>query len=177
MKGRPTSLSKDVVATVDGYERTEYDEGTKRYYIKADRAVTYSDNHQELENVFLQVFDQTADVSDRITADKAIYVPEENKNFTAYLAGKVNVDTRDGLKVMTDQITYRKFDETATAEESVEFVRENVSGRSYGAVVNVPKKLIELLREVEIRQYESVELSGEPSATINAGYASYDQLN
>lgn len=177
MKGRPTSLSKDVVATVDGYERTEYDEGTKRYYIKADRAVTYSDNHQELENVFLQVFAQTADVSDRITADKAIYIPEEDKNFTAYLAGKVNVDTRDGLKVMTDQITYRKSDETATAEESVEFVRENVSGSSYGAVVNVPKKLIELLREVEIRQYESVELSGEPSATINAGYASYDQLN
>ena len=37
MKGFPTSLSKDVVATVEGYERTEYDEGRRKYYIKAAR--------------------------------------------------------------------------------------------------------------------------------------------
>lgn len=177
MKGKPTTLSKDVIATVDGYERTEFDEGTRKYYIKADRAVTFSDNHQELENVFLQVFDSSTDRSDRITAEKAIYVPEADKNFTAYLAGGVKIETRDELKVTTDQVTYKKLDETALAEEAVEFVRDNISGRCYGAVVNVPKKFIELLKEVEIKQFENGELSGEPLTTILAGYASYDQLN
>lgn len=177
MKSLPATLSKDVVATIDGYERTEFDEGSKKYYIKADRATTFSDNHQELQNVFLQVFDQSSDLSDRITAEKAIYVPEENKNFTAYLAGNVSVETRDELKVKTDQVTYKKSDESAVAEEAVEFVRGNISGRSFGAIIRVPQKLFELDRDVEIKQFETAELTGEPNAIINAGYASYDQLN
>src|SRR5262245_17210885 len=85
MVGFPTELSKDVVATVNGYERTEYEGETPVYVIKADTATTYSDNHQELENVQLQVYDDTGQ-SDEITASKAVYVPEENKNFKAYFA-------------------------------------------------------------------------------------------
>lgn len=177
MKGFPVSLSKDVVATVEGYERTEYDEGRRKYYVKADRATTFSDNHQELENVFLQVFAETDDSSDTIRASKAVYVPEENKNFTAYLAGSVNVSTRDALNVRTEQLTYKRSDESASAEEAVEFARENIAGKSFGAHVKVPEKSIELLRDVEIRRYETSELSGQPSSTITAGYASYDQLN
>jgi LPS export ABC transporter protein LptC len=176
MKGFPTSLSKDVVATVEGYERTEYDEGKRKYYIKADRATTFADNHQELENVFLQVFGE-GEASDRITAGKAVYVPEENKNFRAYLANSVNIETRDALTVKTEQVTYKKADESAAADESVEFHRENISGTSFGANVKVPQKTIELLRDVDIRRFESFERTGEPTSVITSGYASYDQLN
>ena len=175
MKGFPTSLSKDVVASVAGYERTEYDQGQRKYYIKADKATTFADQHQEMENVFLQVFD--GERSDKITAEKAVYVPEPNKNFTAYLAGSVNIETRDALNVKTEQVTYKKADETANAEEAVEFSRENISGKSYGAHVKVAQKMIELLRDVDIRRFETAELSGEPTATMSANYASYDQLN
>ncbi len=52
MKGYPTELSKDVVAQVNGYERRETDGDVVKYYIKADKATTFTDNHQELENVF-----------------------------------------------------------------------------------------------------------------------------
>lgn len=176
MKRFPTSLSQDVVATVNGYERTEYGEGKRKYYIKADRATTFSDDHQELENVFLQVFGE-ADKADTITASKAVYIPEENKNFTAYLAGNVKIDTRDALSVKTEQVTYKKADESATAEEAVEFQRENIQGKSVGANVKVPQKVIELLKEVEIRRYETNEFTGDPTSTVNSGYASYDQLN
>ncbi len=176
MKGFPTSLSQDVVASVNGYERTEYDEGKRKYYIKADHATTFSDNHQELENVFLQVFGE-ADEVDTITAAKAVYVPEAEKNFTAYLAGDVKIDTRDALTVKTAQVTYKKADESATAEEDVEFYRDNISGRSFGAHVKVPQKVIELLRDVEIKRFETADLAGEPTSTVTAGYASYDQMN
>ena len=56
MKGFPTSLSQDVVASINGFERREMDGDVLKYYIKADKATTFVDNHQELENVYLQVF-------------------------------------------------------------------------------------------------------------------------
>lgn len=177
MKGFPTSLSQDVVASINGYERTEFDGGLRKYYVKADRATTFSDNHQELENAYIEVFDEAGDKSDKILAVKAVYVPEENKNFTAYLAGSVNIETRDELKVKTEQVTYKKSDETASADEAVEFTRDNINGRSYGALIKVAEKKIELHRDVEIKQYETAELSGEPLSVINAGNAAYDQLN
>ena len=46
MKGFPTELSKDVVAVVNGYERTETEGDVKKYFIKADKATTFADNHQ-----------------------------------------------------------------------------------------------------------------------------------
>ena len=102
MQSFPTSLSKDVVAEVTGYERTEFDGGVAKYYVKADKATTFSDNHQELQNAYFEIFDQAGSgMSDKITAQKAVYIPEENKNFTAYLAGSVNIDTKDRLKVQT----------------------------------------------------------------------------
>jgi hypothetical protein len=87
MKGFPTSLSKDVVAQVNGYERREMEGDLVKYYIKADKGTTFSDNHQELENVYLEVYDLNGSPADKITAAKAVYVPEENKNFTGYFAG------------------------------------------------------------------------------------------
>lgn len=176
MKGFPTSLSKDVVAVVNGYERREMEGDVVKYFIKADKATTFSDNHQELENVYLEVFDSAGAV-DKISAAKAVYVPEENKNFTGYFAGNVNIETRDALKVRTEQVTYVKADETATLDEWVEFERESVRGKSFGAIVKVAEKQLELLRDVEIETFSSPELasSNVKQAAVKAGYALYDQ--
>ena len=177
MKGFPTSLSKDVVAVVNGYERREMEGDAVKYYIKADKGTTFSDNHQELENVYLEVFDAAGGVSDKITAARAVYVPEEDKNFTGYFGGGVSIETRDGLKVKTEQVTYKKADEIATADEHVEFERDGVKGRAFGAIVKVAEKKLELLRDVEIETLGSPELasSNVKQATVKAGYAIYDQ--
>ena len=175
MKGFPTSLSKDVVAEVNGYERRETEGDVATYYIKADKATTFADNHQELQNVFLEVFDKGGNGSDRITAAKAVYIPEDNKNFTAYFAGDVNVATRDSLKVKSEQITYKKADETAAADEQVSFERGNIKGRSFGAIVNVAAKRLELLKDVSIEAVGTQGGGDQKLATVNSGYASYDQ--
>lgn len=182
MKSFPTELSKNVVAVINNYERTETEGDIKKYYIKADKATTYDDNHQELENVFLQVFDETGELSDKITAAKAVYVPAENKNFTAYFAGNVNIETRDALKVKTEQITYKKETQTAEAEELIEFERENIKGKSFGAIVKIAEKRIELTRDVEINAFavndsDQMAQSDLQSAKITANYAMFDQLN
>lgn len=175
MKGFPTSLSNDVVATVEGYERTEFEGNVRKYYIKADRATTFSDNHQQLTNSYIEVFSEDGERSDKIRADNAIYVPESNKNFTAYLAGSVHFITRDDLEVKTEQVTYSKSSDSAIAEEEVEFTRGNIVGTSSGATVEVISKKITLPEKVEIRQYADASLQGEPSALLRSGSAIYDQ--
>jgi hypothetical protein len=76
MKAFPTTLSTDVVGTVNDYERREMEGDVLKYYIKADKGTTFSDNHQELENVYLEVYDAATGLADKITADKAVYIPE-----------------------------------------------------------------------------------------------------
>ena len=180
LKPEHAQLSKDVVAEISGYERTETEGDLKKYYIRADKATTYTDNHQELENVFLQVFDETGEQNDRISAAKAIYIPAENKNFTAYFAGAVNIETRDRLKVKTEQLVYKKETETAEAEEFIEFERENVKGQSFGAIVRVREKRLELLKQVEINAFaltdnDQMAQNKLQSAHIAADYAVFDQ--
>ena len=180
LKPEHTQLSKDVIAEIKGYERTETDGDVKKFYIKADKATIYSDNHQELENVYLQVFDDKGETFDQITSEKAIYIPAENKNFTAYFAGNVNIETRDNLKVKTAQITYIKEKETAEAEEFIEFERGNITGKAVGAIVNIKEKKLELLKDVEIKAFalnpdDELTKSNIQSANITANYAMVDQ--
>lgn len=181
LKSEDTQLSKDVTSEVNGYERTETDGNVKKFYIKADKAVTFSDNHLELENAYLQVFDETAEKFDKITSQKAIYIPEENKNFRAYFGGDVNIETRDALVVKTEQIFYKKEFERAEAEEYVEFSLENISGNSFGAKVNIKEKTLELLKDVEITA--SGNGAGEfannkfEQAKITAGHAFLNQTD
>ncbi len=177
MKSFPTELSKDVVATVNGYERTETEDDVKKYYIKADKATTFADKHQEMENVYLEVFDDKSDTFDKISASKAVYVPatDGTKNFTAYLAGAINVLTRDELQIKTEQATYKKETETIEAEETVEFSRENISGKSFGAIAKIQERTLELLKDVEI---ETVGGEGEFAkvkfAKITSGHAFFN---
>jgi lipopolysaccharide export system protein LptA len=184
MKGFPTKLSKDVIGNVNGYERRESDTGILKYFIKADNAITFSDNHQELQNVFVQLFyDGDENVFDRISSDKAIYIPADDgsKNFKIYFAGGVDIATRDSLNIRTDQLTFNNLTEIADAEEQIQFERENVTGKSFGAIVNIGKKTLELLRDVEIIAIggglESNRAGSNIQRTeIRAGSAYLDQL-
>ena len=177
LKSEHTQLSTDVTAEINGYERLETDGGLSKYYIKADHAKTFSDNHQELENAYIEVFDKEGNPADKMTAQRVLYVPAENKNFTAYMNGDVNIETRDALKIKTNNIVYNRANETADADELIEFERENVRGKSFGATLKMGEKRIELLKDVEIETFESPELakSNIRYARINANSASFDQ--
>jgi len=176
MRGFPTELSKDLIADVAGYERTEFDSGVRRYYIRADRARTFSDNHQELENAFIEVFDPSDESrTDRITSEKAVYVPQENKNFTAYLSGNVNIVTRDSLVINGDQVTYSKADDTAKIDEPLQFSRFNLRGRADSARAGISARRVELIGNVEVLEFANVAYSGEPRSRLNSGFAAYDQ--
>ena len=181
MKGLPAALSKDVVAEIVGYERREADGDVVKYYLKADKAVIFQDKHEELENAYLQVFDDSGERFDSISAKKAIHIPTEDgtKNFDAYFSGSVHIETRDALTVKTEQLAYNKASETAQAEEGVEFARGNVTGKAVGAIVKIKEKKLDLLKNVEITAFESTELakSNVQFAKISAEKASVDQAD
>lgn len=177
LRSEHTRLSTEVTAEVSGYERLESDNGIPQYLIKADFAKTYSDNHQELSNVYLEVFNSDGAPADKLSAASALYIPEEAKAFTAYLNGNVNIETRDRLKVKTNNLIYTRKTDVADADELIEFERGGVKGRSFGAAIRIGEQKIELLRDVEV---ETLDSSGgnngtTRSAKVKAGYASFDQ--
>lgn len=177
LKSEHAQLSTEVTSEIRGYERLETEGGITKYFIKADYAKTFSDNHQELQNVYLEVFDREGVSNDKMAAESALYIPEPDKNFTTYLKGNVRIETRQALKIRTNHITYTRRTEVAEADEAIEFERENIRGKSFGAVVKMAEKHIDLLKDVEIETFESPDLakSNIRYAKINAGSASLDQ--
>lgn len=173
MSNLPATLSKDVVASIDNYERREMDGDQTKYYIRAAKAVSFADNHQEMEDVFLEVFNEDGSASDKIAARKAIYIPAENKNFTAYFSGAVNIETRDALIVKTEQLSYTKETEIAVAEELVEFERNNIAGKAGSATVRVKEKILDLHRDVDVNAVGD----NNEKAHLVAGNAVYDHAN
>lgn len=174
MAGFPTSLSDEVVAVVDGYERREMEGDRVSYYIKASRATTFSDNHQELENIYLEVYAEDGQTADKLSAVKSIYVPGEERKFTAYLAGNVSITTRDALKIDTEQLTYKHGENVAEGEELVKFERGNISGSSFGAIARISDKTVELLKDVTVVTTGTEAIT---DSKTTAGHAIYDQAD
>ena len=179
MKTFPATLSKDVIAVVEGYERRESDGTKTRFYVKADKATTFSDNHQELENVYLEVYDDEGASFDRMTSQKAVYVPAGAREFKVYFAGQVDILTRDGLTVKTEQLSYDKVSDSAEAEELVEFQREEVRGSSVGARVRMKEQKLELLSKVQLsgfaRSNGDLSVNKIESFKASGGWAEVDQ--
>lgn len=176
MAGFPTSLSDEVVAVVDGYERREMEGDRVSYYIKASRATTFSDNHQELENLYLEVYSEDGRTADKLSAVKSIYVPGEDRKFTAYLAGNVSITTRDSLKIDTEQLTYKQGENVAEGEELVKFERGNISGSSFGAIARIADKTVELLKDVTVvTSADANPNSAITKSKTTAGHAIYNQ--
>jgi lipopolysaccharide export system protein LptA len=176
LKGKEIQLSKDVEAVVNGYERRETEGDLIKYYIRADKATIFSDKHQELENVYLEIFDETGEKFDKISANQAIFIPDaaDSKLFMAQFNGKVDIETRDGLRVKTEKIGYDRESETAESDEQIEFYRDNISGKSFGAIVKVKEKRLELLREVDLSVTEENDIK---NARITAGRAVIEQIS
>jgi LPS export ABC transporter protein LptC/lipopolysaccharide transport protein LptA len=176
MAGFPTSLSDEVVAVVDGYERREMEGDRVSYYVKASRATTFSDNHQELENIYLEVYSEDGQTADKLSAVKSVYVPGEDRKFTAYLAGNVSITTRDALKIDTEQLTYKQGENIAEGEELVKFERGNISGSSFGAIARIADKTVELLKDVTIVTTADADPdSAITNSKTTAGHAIYNQ--
>ena len=148
MRSEAPTLSKEVIATVNGYEqRITKPDGRLSLWLRAARDVTFSDGHHELEQVNLQVFPAVGDKPDQIVADRALY---DQKNGLVQFNGNVHIETHDALKVKTDALVYHQDAEFAETSSAITFERENVSGKAVGALVDDKNKRLELRNQVEV---------------------------
>ena len=140
-------LSKQVTGMVEGYERRVTKNDRLYLLVKASKDTTFSDGHHELDNVSMQVFPPEGDVPDQISATQAIYFPDDN---VLSFSGNVRIETKDKLKVGTETLSFDQNSGVAQTDAPVTFERENVSGKSTGAVVEQKAKRLELKKDVEI---------------------------
>jgi lipopolysaccharide export system protein LptA len=140
-------LSKEVTGEVDGYERRVTKNDRLYMLVKASHDKTFSDSHHELTNVSIQVFPPTGDVPNQISAAYGIWMPGTN---TLSFSGNVRLETVDKLKVATEALSFDENTGVAQTDVDVTFERENVSGKSKGAVVEQKTKRLELKKDVEI---------------------------
>jgi LPS export ABC transporter protein LptC len=184
MQGGAPELSKQVTSVIEGYERRVMDGDRLRLLVRAARDVTYSDNHHELEQVHLEVYPEKGEKPDQITAHRAIYLPDQRDSSKArvWFTGDVNIVTRDALAAKTEQIAYDQGTEIAETSALITFTRENVSGRSTGAVVDAKNKRLDLRKDVEITvqpNAQTAPAAAKPDArsrpvTIRSARATFD---
>jgi len=176
MKGMPIGLSKDVVAVVNDYERLELNGQTPRYLIKASKATTFADNHQEFENVYIEVYDEATQQSDKLSANQSVYIPKENKSFNAFFFGSVKIQTRNGLVVRSEKVSYDEASAIAESEGKTDFEYENISGSALSAIVQ--REQIELSDNVQIFFNENSNQKTTEriqKAQIKSNYAKFDR--
>lgn len=178
MRSETPELSKEITGIIEGYERRIMKNDRLHMLLKASRDVTFSDGHHELDQVNLTIYPEAGDKPDQVTANKAIY---DSKNSVITFLGNVNLETKDALKVTTESIAYDQNSEVAQTEAAVSFTRDNVSGRSSGAVVESKNKKLELKKDVEITVAPGAENNPKLSqtrsrpVTIRSARATFEQ--
>ncbi|HEX6716740.1 MAG TPA: LPS export ABC transporter periplasmic protein LptC [Pyrinomonadaceae bacterium] len=146
-KSEKPELSKEVTGEVNGYEQRITKENRLYLLVKASLDRTFSDGHHELENVSMAVYPPEGETPDQISASRAIYQPSTN---IVSFVGNVKIDTKEKLKVATDELSFDQNSGIAHTDSPVTFERENVSGASVGAVVEQKAKRLELKSNVQL---------------------------
>ena len=180
LKKNPAELSKDVTGIVEGYEQRMTKQDGSYYLVKALKDITYSDSHHELEAVAIAVYPASGNVPDKISAARGIYQPEAD---TISFAGNVEIETKDKLKVKTEALSFDLNNKVAQTDSPITFERENISGRSIGAVVEQQSHRLQLKKEVEIIVKPNSTAGGDPAklsprakpVTIRSGQSLFEQ--
>lgn len=182
LKSETPELSKEITGIIEGYEQRVTKDDGSYLLLKASRDITYSDGHHELEVVSLAVYPPKGDKPDQISATRAIY---DQKNSLITFMGSVKIETKDALKVNTESLSYNQTTEIAHTDVPMTFTRENISGRSTGAVVEAKTKKLELKSQVEItvapevlkdHQAKPVSSRSRP-VTIRSAHATFEQAS
>jgi lipopolysaccharide export system protein LptA len=179
LKSENPELSKEITGIIEGYVQRVTKNDRLYLLVKATRDITYSDNHHELENVSVAVYPPAGEKPDQITATRAIFNPATS---IISFMGNVKIETKDALKLNTEALSFDQNNEVAQTDSPVSFERENVSGRSTGAVVTQKSKVLELKRDVEltVSPKMAVDSTAKPSlrsrpVTIRSAHAIFAQ--
>jgi LPS export ABC transporter protein LptC/lipopolysaccharide transport protein LptA len=172
--GKP-QLSEQVVSRVEGFEQRISDGQRLTLLIRAAVDVTYSDGHHELEFVEIEKYNEEGQKLDKIKANRAIYLPGQQKldEGEVFFEGNVYVETKDNLIVKTESLSFDQKDQIIKSDVALNFQRENISGQTTGAVIQVKQKHLEMKKDVFIQVIS--EKPSEPPFIIRAGHGAFSE--
>ncbi len=159
MKGLPPTLSKDVSMVVDGYSRVEVAPDGSNFTVRAKKATTFADNHQELQGVEVEF--PGAEGVDRLLAEKAIFLPGKGAGFKLFLEKDVELVSSSGLSVKSSAMVYDNGTSLGSTEGPIEFTRGELSGSAAGATYDSTSKKIDLLGKVSVEGESSADPESE----------------
>ncbi|MBT1595310.1 hypothetical protein, partial [Klebsiella pneumoniae] len=83
--------------------------------------------------VYLEYYPEGNDNPDRISARRALY---DQQGALINFVGEVRIETRDHLRVETEEVVYHQQQEKVEVPVAVAFARENVRGKAGSATVD-----------------------------------------
>lgn len=143
----PGRLGDDILAITEGYQYISTVNGKPKFKVVAAKDISYVSGRHELEKLELTGFDDAGKESGRIKADKGDL--QQDKDLAAF-AGHVVATNAEGLEVTTESLKYDMKAEVATSEVAVNFKRDNLSGSSHGAKLQVKEKKLFLLKDAHV---------------------------
>ena len=141
MRAGQAQLSTEVVGDIRNLEHREMKGDRLWVVLTADRDLTFSDGHHQLENVHLEVYPDKGDQPDKISSQKTL-TNEDNTQFI--FSGNVQIETRDHLTAKSEAADYDLKTEVGNMTAPVTFERENVSGRADSASLDGKSKKLNL---------------------------------
>jgi LPS export ABC transporter protein LptC len=185
MRAGQAQLSTEVVGDIRNLEHREMKGDRLWVVLTADRDLTFSDGHHQLENVHLEVYPDKGDQPDKISSQKTL-TNEDNTQFI--FSGNVQIETRDHLVARAESVDYDVKTEIGSVSTPVNFERENVSGRADSATLDGKSKKLGLKGNVEVTvkpetdEQQKSQPTGVPNlrlrglpVTVKSAQADFDQ--
>lgn len=148
MRGGSPELARAVEREVYNFERRVSEGDRLRLFLRANKEITYTDGHHELEGVYLEAYPASGEARpDRIASRKAVYDLDEG---TVSFTGAVQIETRNDLVAQTEQAIYHQREERAESPVPLAFRRENIAGRAESGTLDAKNKHLTLRGGVEI---------------------------
>lgn len=168
----PARLGDQVLAITEGYQYVSTFNGKPRFKVVAAKDISYVSGRHELEKLELTGFDNDGKESGRVKADKGDY--QQDKDLVNF-NGHVVATNSDGLEVSTEALKYDTKNEVATSDVAVNFKRENLSGSSHGATLQVKEKKLFLLKDAHV--IIAPKIPNGPPLDLKGDKADYLQLD
>lgn len=144
---KPVLNDAKLTASFSGFTY-DYKEGGTHYRLTAAKDTVFSDSRHELEQVKLELFDDTGETSGQVTSEFCKY---DQAKAVIRFEKNVVINTKDGLEVSTESLDYNQTTGNAETKDKVGFTRDKISGNCVGVVLESEPKRLEMKEAVYIQ--------------------------
>ncbi|MCZ6769075.1 MAG: hypothetical protein O7D93_07500 [Acidobacteria bacterium] len=140
-------LSPDISRQTTQFEYTEHKRGRTVFTVHAETSTQTVSQVHTLENVTLAYYDESGTVSDIISAQKAVYLLEDQQiEFT----GDARMKLADGTEVFSEQVSADLIQERMVIDGNFRFRKGDLRGDGESLIYDFPQRKIQVERGLHL---------------------------